>query len=114
MSLIVYSATFPLQVQLLQGVIRGVDLLIKMEKRLEKGEGIEGILPLKLQANVPASPVPDTPATIGGPTYGADADADVGLLGLYEINPLIQAYKLIFQIPLLKRGHTRLLQQNQN
>ena len=45
MSLIEYFATFSLQVQLLQGVIRGVDLLIKIKQRLEKGEDIEDLFP---------------------------------------------------------------------
>ena len=56
---------FPLQVQLTQTVVNGVNTLINMEKRLEKGEDIEDLLPLKLQANVPASPAPGTPTTTG-------------------------------------------------
>ena len=42
-----YITCFILQVQLVQAVVDGVNLLVEMEKRLEKGRRIDDLIPKK-------------------------------------------------------------------
>ena len=41
------SSFFCVQVQLVQQVVDGVNLLVEMEKKLEKGESIDSLMPKK-------------------------------------------------------------------
>ena len=48
MSIVLYLS-FPQQVHLVQDLIDGVELLIDMEKRLERHRSIEDLMPSKLR-----------------------------------------------------------------